>query len=173
MTKLKNLTTIVFAASLSIISLVAEVSPLLGKVTSVSFALAAADPCNMPGKPAINYQPKGSDLNWRGGGKTHLEALDKAFASTGYKKEQFPIVKTALSVYGKTLPVEWSGGPDNAEVSMDCAHPGTVTKTGWNSGPDAPHVGWKVGKGTSRKKGHILIDMVPGGRTGKDGNPDE
>lgn len=172
MTKLKNLTGIFVAASLSIISLVAEVSFSPGKITSTSFALTAADPCNMPGKPAINYQPKGSDLDWRGG-KTHLEALDKAFASTGYKKEQFPMVKTALSVYGKTIHVEWSGGPDNAEVSMDCAHSGTVTKTGWNSGPDAPHVGWKVGKGTSRKKGHIFIDMVPGGRTGKDGNPDE
>ena len=37
----------------------------------------------------------------------------------------------------------------------------------WNTGPDAPHVGWQVGKKTSKKVGHILLDDVPAGRPKK------
>jgi hypothetical protein len=33
--------------------------------------------------------------------------------------------------------------------------------------PDAPHVGWQVGKKTSKKVGHILLDDVPAGRPKK------
>jgi len=33
---------------------------------------------------------------------------------------------------------------------------------------DCPHVGWKDGeKGIKRKKGHILLNFVPAGRTDK------
>jgi hypothetical protein len=76
-------------------------------------------------------------------------------------------------LYGKTVEVQWDG-PDAAQVSMDCAHSGSIDKNGlWNSGPDAPHIGWTVGKKTTRRKGHILIDSVLAGRPPKDGDPDE
>ena len=68
--------------------------------------------------------------------------------------------------YGKSIPVEWKGEND-AEVSIDYPHYGFDKNGKWNTGPDAPHVGWQVGKKTGKKVGHILLDDVPAGRPKK------
>ena len=61
---------------------------------------------------------------------------------------------------------EWKGKND-AEVSIDYPHYGFDKDGKWNTGHDVPHVGWQVGKKTSKKVGHILLDDVPAGRPKK------
>ena len=59
----------------------------------------------------------------------------------------------------KSFPVEWKG-PNGAEVNIDVAHKGKIKNGQWTSGPDAPHVGWQVGKKGDKVVGHIILDDV-------------
>ena len=60
--------------------------------------------------------------------------------------------------------MEWKG-PNGSEVNIDFSHYGFDKNGKWNTGPDAPHIGWQVGKGKDKKVGHILLDYVPAGRS--------
>ena len=106
------------------------------------------------------------DLDWRGKNKSIEEALNQAFKNTGVDKKDFEITAWGKTDYGKSIPVEWKGEND-AEVSIDYPHYGFDKNGKWNTGPDAPHVGWQVGKKTGKKVGHILLDDVPAGRPKK------
>lgn len=48
-------------------------------------------------------------------------------------------------------------------VDIDIAHYGFDRQDNWATGPDAPHVGWEVGRKNSQV-GHIILDDVPTGR---------
>jgi len=112
--------------------------------------------------PALRYELKKQDLDWRGTEKTYRDALDEGFRRTGYPKEQFEVSKWAKDINGKSIPVEYIG-PDGAMVDIDMAHDG-ISKSGeWESGPDAPHIGWQVGR-KNKIVGHIIIDEVPTSR---------
>ncbi|MCK9206918.1 MAG: polymorphic toxin type 47 domain-containing protein, partial [Salinivirgaceae bacterium] len=117
-------------------------------------------------KPALKelkYQLKrGLDLDWRGTGKTWKDALDEAFKKTGYSKEDFEVTKWSdfKDEFGKSVPVEWEG-PNGASINIDYAH------TNQGLSPDAPHIGWQVGKGKEKKVGHIIVDDIPAGRSNK------
>ena len=108
-----------------------------------------------------------NDLDWRETEATIQDALEEAFQRTGYSRDQFTITRWGRDANGKSFPVEWRG-PDGAEVNVDWAHgvdnAGNVVgfdRSGrWGTGPDAPHVGWQVGK-NGKKVGHILLDDVP------------
>jgi hypothetical protein len=111
----------------------------------------------------LRYQMKPQDLDWRGSSKTFQDALDEAFKRTGIPRDQFAPSAWSKDVYKKSVPVQYDG-PNGAQVSIDYPHYG-VDKTGtWASGPDAPHIGWEVGKRASRTKGHIILDSVPARR---------
>ena len=112
--------------------------------------------------PTLRYELKEQDLDWRGTEKTYRDALDEGFRRTGYPKEQFEVSKWARDINGKSIPVEYIG-PDGAMVDIDMAH-NSVSKSGeWESGPDAPHIGWQVGR-KNKTVGHIIIDEVPTSR---------
>ncbi|AJQ94755.1 RHS repeat-associated core domain-containing protein [Gynuella sunshinyii] len=99
------------------------------------------------------------DADWRGSSKIQSDAIEEAFKQTGYTRDQFEISKWGKDRYGKTFPVEWTG-PDGAEVNIDWPHYGVNRKGEWVTGPDAPHVGWQVGRKQTKKVGHILLDEV-------------
>ncbi len=104
-----------------------------------------------------------NDLDWRGQGKTIFDALNEAFNRTGQARDQFDVTKWGRNVYGKSRPVEYKG-PNQAEVNIDFPHNKELDKHGkWQTGPDAPHVGWQFGK-KPKTVGHILLDEVPCGR---------
>lgn len=65
-------------------------------------------------KPAI-------DLDYRGTGKSHVDALEEAFRRTGVPRDQFTITRWATDKNGKSFPVKWyaTGG---AEISIDIGH---------------------------------------------------
>jgi hypothetical protein len=112
----------------------------------------------------LRYELKAKDVDWRNTGKTFQNGLDEAFKRTGVPRDQFKPTKWRKNVYGKSVPVEYVG-LNNAEVSVDYPHKAPLSKSGeWQTRPDAPHIGWQVGKGTNRTKGHIIIDSVPAGR---------
>ena len=101
------------------------------------------------------------DKDLRGTGKSFDSALEDAFKQTGYQREQFKVTKQEKDKWGKSAPVEWQG-PNGAEVNIDFPHYKVDPHTGaWATGPDAPHIGWQVGKKANKKVGHILIDDVP------------
>jgi len=105
-----------------------------------------------------------NDLDWRNTGKTLKDALNEAFKRTGQTCEEFQVTKWAKNVYGKSRPVEYRG-PNQAEVNIDFPHEKELDKHGkWQTGPDAPHVGWQFGK-KPKTVGHILLKEVPCGRT--------
>jgi toxin YxiD len=108
------------------------------------------------------YTLKPNDEDWRSKKDDPYQlfhrALDKAFENIGEDRENFVITQDAPSQEGKTIPVEFKS-ETGAEVNVDHAHekPACV---------DSPHVGWKDGaKGINRKKGHILLNFVPAGRS--------
>ncbi len=105
----------------------------------------------------LDYQSGPNDLDWRNSDATWQDALDEAFNQTGVLRDQFQITNWAYDIQGKSYPVEWRG-PHGAEVSMDFPHLGNF------EGPDVPHVGWKVGRRSTRYRGHIFLDWVPAGR---------
>lgn len=110
-------------------------------------------------RPALRYDLKSQDLDWRGASRTFSEAIDKAFELTGYNKNKFFPAKWGRDKNGKSFPAEWVG-PGGAEVNIDWSHYG-VSRTGeWVTGPDAPHIGWQVGK-KRKTVGHIILDEVP------------
>jgi RHS repeat-associated protein len=112
-----------------------------------------------------------NDVDLRGQDIGFQKALEQAFENTTVPRSQFQVSKWAKTIYGKTIPVEWTG-PGGAEVSIDEAHVDrnwTLDKK-WASGPDAPHIGWQR-PGNNRKvgigaRGHIIVDSVPAGRQG-------
>jgi hypothetical protein len=83
------------------------------------------------------------------------DALNLAFKNTGIPKEDFDVSMAARDKNGNLIPTEYVG-PNGAEVSIDYPHD--------KEGPDITHIGWQVGKGSNRRKGHILLDEVPVGR---------
>jgi hypothetical protein len=115
---------------------------------------------------SLRYKLKPNDADWRGSGITFQEALNKAFEKTGVPKEDFQVSKWGKDVYGKSIPVEYEG-PNGEQVSVDYPHYGEDSKGNWVSGPDAPHIGWKIGKKGSKQVGHIILDSVPAGRPTK------
>ena len=104
------------------------------------------------------FDPK-VDIDWRGAGKSHKEALDLAFKNTGVPKEQFTVTKWGKTADGKSFPAEYrvtSGPNKGAEVNIDWKHNSPA--------PEHHHVGYQTpGKrGTGgAKRGHILLDEVP------------
>ncbi|MEL7003942.1 MAG: polymorphic toxin type 47 domain-containing protein, partial [Bacteroidota bacterium] len=123
-------------------------------------------------KPLKYTLTVGRDVDLRGTDATFDEALNLAFEATGIPKEQFKINKWGKTVDGKDFPTEWiADGPDGhtVEVNVDFAHfDSNYGKNGnfeWESGPDAPHVGYQWGKKKTKVVGHILLDDVPAGRT--------
>ena len=76
------------------------------------------------------------------------------------------MTKLEKDVHGKSWAVEWkveAGLYRGAEVNVDLPH---NSVGGEQLSPDAPHVGWKEGgKGPRRRKGHIMVDDVPAGRS--------
>jgi hypothetical protein len=117
----------------------------------------------------LRYKLKPNDADWRGSGITFQEALNKAFEKTGVPREEFQVSKWGKDVYGKSIPVEYEG-PNGAVVSVDYAHDAPLGKNGeWQTGPDAPHIGWRVGKRASKQVGHILLDSVPASRPNRPG----
>jgi len=104
-----------------------------------------------------------NDLDWRCTGKTEKDALTEAFKRTGQNREDFEVKDWGKDVYGKSHPVEWEG-PNQAEVNIDFPHDSVDVHGNWKTGPDAPHVGWQVGKKATKKVGHILLDDVTCGR---------
>jgi hypothetical protein len=113
----------------------------------------------------LRYKLGPNDTDLRGSDITFPKALDEAFQRTGIPRDQFKVTKWGRDIYGKSLPVEYEG-PGAAEISIDYAHDAPLGKNGeWQTGPDAPHIGWRVGKGTKRQVGHIIIDDVPAGRS--------
>jgi RHS repeat-associated protein len=117
--------------------------------------------CNTTGLQWNNGQLGSNDLDWRGRGNILLDALNEAFSRTGVPRDQFRITNWGKNIYGKSQPVEWVG-PNGAEISIDLPHYKVGRLGKWESGPDAPHVGWKFGK--PKTVGHILLDEVPCGR---------
>jgi hypothetical protein len=91
-------------------------------------------------------------LYLRGTGKTFIEALDETFRIIGIPMELFEPLEWAKDISGKTGVVLWKG-PDSSEVSVDSPHT--------RKGPNVFHIGYKVGKGKNRRKGHVLVDCVP------------
>jgi hypothetical protein len=113
----------------------------------------------------LRYKLGPNDTDLRGSDITFPKALDEAFQRTGIPRDQFKVTKWGRDIYGKSVPVEYEG-PGAAEISIDYAHDAPLGKNGeWQTGPDAPHIGWRVGKGTKRQVGHIIIDDVPAGRS--------
>ena len=110
----------------------------------------------------LNYKLGSNDIDLRGTGKDYHEALDIAFEKTGYSREQFIVSKWARDANGKSIPVEYIG-PNSSMVDIDIEHYGIDRRGNWATGPDAPHVGWEVGRKNSRV-GHIILDSVPTGR---------
>jgi RHS repeat-associated protein len=110
----------------------------------------------------LNYKLKPQDLDWRGTGKTSKDALNEAFKKTGVSKEEFTVTKWGKDINGKSVPVEWRS-KNGAEVSIDLAHNGSFKNGEWQTGPDAPHVGWQTA-GKKNTVGHIILDNVPAGR---------
>lgn len=108
------------------------------------------------------YELKSNDIDLRGTGKNYREALDMAFEQTGYSKDQFLASKWARDYNGKSIPVEYVG-PNSSMVDIDLPHSGFIENGTWNNGPDAPHIGWNVGR-NNKKTGHIILDNVPTGR---------
>jgi Bacterial toxin 47 len=115
------------------------------------------------GKAELRYRLGPNDVDLRGSDTTFKDALTEAFQRTGVPREQFKVTKWGKDVYGKSVPVEYTG-PGAAEISIDYAHYGVDAQGRWSTGPDAPHIGWKIGKGSQRQVGHIIIDDVPAGR---------
>lgn len=107
----------------------------------------------------LEYEAGPNDLDWRGTDLTWRDALNEAFRRTGVPKDRFSITQWARDMWGKTFPTEWRGpAGTGAEISVDWPH------LGYTKGPDVPHIGWKVGRGTTRRVGHIFLDWVPIGR---------
>jgi len=121
------------------------------------FGLTAKD-CTKTGLRWNDGELGENDLNFRGTGKTQKDALDEAFKRTGYSKEQFEVTEWAKDQNGKSFSVEWRG-PNGAEVNIDKAHYKVDKNGNWKTGPDAPHVGWQVGR-KNKTVGHILLDEV-------------
>ena len=105
------------------------------------------------------------DIDWRGTGKTHLDALDEAFKRTGLNKEDFTPSKWGKTPDGKSIPVEWQG-PNGSQVNMDIPEFNNVKPGGiLGEGPHQPHIGYQTpGKGKNRVRGHIFVDNVPATR---------
>ncbi|WP_343605920.1 polymorphic toxin type 47 domain-containing protein [Fluviicola sp.] len=100
------------------------------------------------------------DLDWRGKGATHLDALDEAFERTGVPKEKFKETQWAKNKHGKTIPVEWEG-PNGENVNMDIPEWNNTEKIRdgkkitleYGSGPHQPHIGYKNSlKGKDKKR---------------------
>ena len=103
------------------------------------------------------------DVDLRGTGKTHRDALDEAFKRTGVPREQFEVTKWGRDQYGKSIPVEWQG-PGGANVNMDIPSWNNVKSNGaLGEGPHAPHIGYQT-PGKPRTRGHIFVDLVPATR---------
>ncbi len=105
---------------------------------------------NCPPNAPWKFNPD-RDLDWRGKGKSHNDAIDEAFRRTGVPREDFEVTKWGKDAHGKSHPVEWraKGG---AEVNVDWPHA--------KNGPALPHVGYQTpGKGNAA--GHIILDSVP------------
>jgi RHS repeat-associated protein len=116
-------------------------------------------------KAPLRYKLSIRDLDWRHNSKTFDDALSRAFELTGKDRSDFVVTKWGKDKCGKSFPVEWRS-TDGAEVSVDWAHNDSSWKPGlpWNTGPDAPHVGWQTpGKRNSGggARGHIILDEVP------------
>ncbi len=114
----------------------------------------------------LYYKLKPQDLDWRGSGKLFKDALEVAFSKTGVPKDQFQVTKWGKDINGKSIPVEWKS-KNGAEVSMDWAHDGFMKDGVWQSGPDAPHIGWQTDGKKNSIVGHIILDNVPSVRPPK------
>ena len=114
-------------------------------------------------KDKLNYEIKPLDTDYRGTGITYRQALEEAFAKTGHAKEEFHVTKWARDLNGKSIPVEYET-LNHTQVSMDIAHYSFDKNGVWNTGPDAPHIGWVIMDKKPKVVGHILIDHVPTGR---------
>ncbi|MBN6075090.1 hypothetical protein HYE60_07515, partial [Aggregatibacter actinomycetemcomitans] len=105
------------------------------------------------------------DVDFRGQGKTHLDALDEAFKRTGVPKDQFEVTQWGRTPEGKTIPVEWKG-PRGAEVNMDIPEWNNINPNGNNGlgkGPYALHIGYST-SGKGNYSGHIFVENVPATR---------
>lgn len=98
---------------------------------------------------------EGVDIDLRGTGKDYKDALQMAFDKVGVNKSDIPVTKWAKNEYGKSMPVEWHN--KDIEISIDFAHS--------TNGPDVPHIGLKFGKKGNKTVIHILVDIVPYGRS--------
>ena len=105
------------------------------------------------------------DVDLRGTGATHHDALDEAFKRTGVPRDQFKPTKFGKTADGKSIPVEYEG-PNGANVNMDIPEWNNVKPGGvLGEGPHQPHIGYQTpGKGAARTRGHIFIDKVPATR---------
>ncbi|PAD66657.1 hypothetical protein CHH83_22940 [Bacillus sp. 7586-K] len=115
------------------------------------------------GTGALNYKLKPQDLDWRGSGKTYKDALIEAFKRTGLSKDNFKVTKWGKDINGKSIPVEWKS-KDGAQVNIDWPHDGYFKDGIWQSGPDAPHIGWQTPGKRNSTVGHIIVDEVPARR---------
>jgi RHS repeat-associated protein len=134
-----------------------DINSAVGPIMAMGLPFAAAILRKGAGE-GLRYILKETDLDLRGTGVNFSDALQAAFNKTGFKKELFKITEWGKDKYGKEIPVEWNG-PDGSEVSIDYAHDWSTKE----SGPDAPHIGWQVGK-KNKTVGHIILDDVPASR---------
>ena len=94
-------------------------------------------------------------------------ALDAAFKEihdrTGLVRSQFkPTAWVRDQRTGKTHPTIFEG-PGGANVNIDRPHVDKSWSPGkeWQSGPDAPHVGWQTSGKKTQIKGHIILRDLP------------
>jgi len=102
------------------------------------------------------------DVDMRGTGN-YLEALNEAFKRTGVSKSEFEVVEWGKNIYGKSVPVEYSG-PRGANVNLDIPKFNNIDDYGnLKEGPFEPHIGYRTQKG-SKINGHIFVDGIPATR---------
>ncbi|NJK32747.1 MAG: hypothetical protein HC927_10240, partial [Deltaproteobacteria bacterium] len=134
-----------------------EVDPL-GLAKRIQRNCAASDQPPPRGAGGWSLNPE-VDLDWRGTGRDHRDALAEAFRLTGAPRSEFVITRWGRSADGKSFPVEWRvqrGPHSGAEVNIDMPHA--------KNGPAEPHVGYQSSGKRNRggtRRGHIILDDVP------------
>ncbi len=118
----------------------------------VGYSKAWVHNCYVPPRGAGDWKfNPAKDLDWRGQGRTHRDALDEAFRRTGVPRGDFAPTKWGYNEFGKSFPTEYRA-PGGAEVNIDLPHS--------LNGPAEPHVGFQL-PGKPRSRGHIILDGVP------------